>query len=76
MRLRSNLTLHHAESMPKTEFLQIRLNPEQREVLRRAAEADHLDLSTWARRVLLQAVEKPETAGDADERGPAQTRKG
>jgi hypothetical protein len=44
--------------MPRTEFLQIRLSPEDRERLRRVAEADHLDLSTWARRVLLQAAER------------------
>ena len=48
--------------MPRTEFLQIRLSPEDRERLRRIAEAEHLDLSTWARRVLLQAAERvPDT---------------
>ena len=44
--------------MAKTEFLQIRLSPEDRERLKRAAMADHLDVSTWARRVILIAVEK------------------
>lgn len=44
--------------MPKTEFLQIRLKPDDRERLKRAATADHLDVSTWARRVILIAVEK------------------
>jgi hypothetical protein len=44
--------------MPKTEFLQIRLSPEDRERLRIAARADHLEMSTWARRVILQALEK------------------
>jgi uncharacterized protein (DUF1778 family) len=44
--------------MPKTEFLQIRLTPDDRERLRRAASADHLDVSTWARRVILLAVDK------------------
>jgi uncharacterized protein (DUF1778 family) len=43
--------------MPKTEFLQIRLTPEQRDALERAAAAEHLDMSTWARRVLLKALE-------------------
>ena len=44
--------------MPKTEFLQIRLTPAQRERIRSAAEADHLDMSTWARRALLIASER------------------
>lgn len=47
--------------MAKTEFLQIRISPEDRERMRRLAESEHLDLSTWARRVLLQAVERFET---------------
>lgn len=44
--------------MPKTEFLQIRITPEDRERLRRAAVADFLDVSTWARRAILQALEE------------------
>ena len=44
--------------MAKTEFLQIRCTPEDRERLEQIAEAEHLDLSTWARRVLLQAVDR------------------
>lgn len=47
--------------MPKTEFLQIRCTPEDRERIQRVAEAEHLDMSTWARRVLLQSVEHWET---------------
>jgi predicted transcriptional regulator len=47
--------------MPKTEFLQIRLSPEDRERLRTIAQADHLDMSTWARRVILQALDKWES---------------
>jgi hypothetical protein len=43
--------------MPRTEFLQIRITPEDRTRFQEAAEAEHLDLSTWARRVLLQAIE-------------------
>jgi predicted transcriptional regulator len=47
--------------MPKTEFLQIRCSPEDRERIRRVAEAEHLEVSTWARRALLQAVERWES---------------
>jgi len=44
--------------MPKTEFLQIRITPEDRERFRRAAEAEYLDVSTWARRVLMLATDR------------------
>lgn len=44
--------------MPKTEFLQIRLTPEDLDRIRRVAKAEHLETSTWARRVLLKEVEK------------------
>jgi hypothetical protein len=44
--------------MAKTEFLQIRLSPEDLERLRQASQADHLETSTWARRVILQAVDR------------------
>ena len=43
--------------MAKTEFLQIRVSPEDKKRIKRVAEADHLDQSTWARRALLKAVE-------------------
>jgi hypothetical protein len=46
--------------MAKTEFLQIRLAPEDLTRIREAAEEDHLEASTWARRVLLRAVEGAE----------------
>lgn len=42
--------------MAKTEFLQIRLTPENSQHLRRVAEAEHLDESTWSRRAILQAL--------------------
>lgn len=42
--------------MAKTEFLQIRITPADLARIRGAAEADHLDTSTWARRALLRAV--------------------
>lgn len=44
--------------MAKTKFLQIRLSPEDLERVERVASAEHLDKSTWARRVLLKAVER------------------
>lgn len=44
--------------MPKTEFLQIRVTPEERDRFRRAADAEYLDVSTWARRVLMLATER------------------
>ena len=44
--------------MPKTNFLQIRLAPDDRKRLERVAQAEHLDASTWARRVLLKAIEE------------------
>lgn len=44
--------------MAKTEFLQIRLSAEDKNRIKRVAEADHLDQSTWARRVVLKAVER------------------
>lgn len=44
--------------MPKTEFLQIRVTPEDRNRLRRAAARDFLEPSTWARRAVLRALEQ------------------
>lgn len=44
--------------MPKTKFLQIRVNSEDLQRIRRVAHAEHLEASTWARQVLLKAVEK------------------
>lgn len=44
--------------MAKTDFLQIRVAPDDLSRIRKAAEADHLDTSTWARRVILRAVDK------------------
>jgi hypothetical protein len=46
--------------MAKTEFLQIRCSPEDRGRMQKAADTEHLDLSTWARRVLLQTVTRME----------------
>ena len=43
--------------MAKTEFLQIRFSPKDRERLLDAAAANYLDPSTWARQVILKAIE-------------------
>jgi hypothetical protein len=50
--------------MAKDTFLQIRMTKEDRERLERVAAAEHLDASTWARRVILQAVERWEGKRD------------
>jgi uncharacterized protein (DUF1778 family) len=42
---------------PKTDFLQIRLTPDDRILVDQAARAEHLDTSTWARQVILKAAE-------------------
>ena len=52
--------------MAKTHFLQIRVAPDDLARIREAAEADHLDTSTWARRVLLRAVAEWERERPAD----------
>lgn len=43
--------------MAKTEFVQIRFSPEDRERLLKAAAANHLDPSTWARQAIMKAIE-------------------
>lgn len=43
--------------MAKTEFLQIRLSTTDRGRIERAAQAEHLDLSTWARQAILRRLE-------------------
>ena len=49
--------------MAKTDFLQIRVTPEDRARIQRAAVEDYLDASTWARRAILRAVEESERRG-------------
>lgn len=51
--------------MPKTQFLQIRISPEDRKRVEAAAQAEFLDVSTWARRVILQAL------AESDRKKPA-----
>lgn len=46
--------------MPKTEFLQIRLTPEERQRIETAAGAEHLRASTWARKILLTELDRLE----------------
>jgi len=60
------------KEMPRTEFLQIRITPEDRERFQRVAEAEHLDLSTWARRTLLQAIDQVEGRTPASRRRVAE----
>jgi hypothetical protein len=43
--------------MIKTEFLQIRLSPQDRKRVHAVADANYLDASTWARTVIMQAVD-------------------
>lgn len=51
---------------PKTAFLQIRLTREDKTRIERVAKSEHLDASTWARRVLLKEVEQWEAAEGGD----------
>ena len=44
----------------KTDALLIRLTPEDRARLQRAAEAHYLEASTWARQILLRALAESE----------------
>jgi uncharacterized protein (DUF1778 family) len=56
--------MKHMTTMRKTEFLQIRLSPEDRSRLEQAANANHLDLSTWARQAILRALDEWERANN------------
>jgi hypothetical protein len=42
--------------MPKDQILQIRLSAQDRDRLRKAAKEEFLDASTWARKVILEAL--------------------
>ena len=52
-----------SERRPKTEFLQIRVAPDDRVRIDRAAASEFLDTSTWARKVILEAVLRLEGDG-------------
>ena len=43
---------------PKTAVLVIRISPEDRKLVERAAAADELEVSTWARGVIVQAAKR------------------
>jgi hypothetical protein len=47
-----------ARSEAKTEFLQIRVSGEDKRRIAKAAAAEYLDESTWARRTLLKELER------------------
>ena len=48
------------QAKPKTEFLQIRLSVEDRRRVNRAATAEYLDASTWARQAIMKALYESE----------------
>ena len=48
--------------MAKEDFLHIRFSREDKKRVEEVAKREHLDTSTWARRVILKAVEKAEGA--------------
>jgi uncharacterized protein (DUF1778 family) len=59
----------------KSERIVVRLTPEDRALLERAAAADELELSTWVRRIALQTARRwaadvaaRAQGGDSDER--------
>ena len=62
-------------SAARSEILHVRLTSDERERLRLVAAAEYLDLSTWARRAILQAIDKAEKA-EARRRPGAKAAKG
>ena len=46
--------------MAKEQFLHIRLSRKDKERVQTAATANYLDMSTWARMVIMQSVERAE----------------
>lgn len=52
------MTLAKRQREPKTEVLFARMTPAQIDFLKRAADAEHLALATWSRRVLLQEAQR------------------
>jgi hypothetical protein len=52
----------------KTERLVIRISPADKKLVERAAAADDLEVSTWARRIIVQAARRRDAKGkDATE---------
>ena len=46
--------------MAKEQFLHIRFSQEDKKRVEAAAKLDHLDTSTWARQLIMRAVERVE----------------
>ena len=44
----------------RTQFLQIRVTPEEKKRVEAAAQSTYLDSSTWARMVILRAIDEAE----------------
>lgn len=57
-----------AMARPKSDFLHIRLSPEDKQRVLRVARASYLDGSTWARQVIMRAVERFETRQGPEEK--------
>ncbi len=53
--------------MAKEQFLHIRFSQEDKKRVEAAATANHLDTSTWARQVIMRAVERVEKEGGGAE---------
>lgn len=68
-------TFPGSEPMAKTEFLQIRVTPEDRQRIDRVAAAAHLESSTWARQAILRAVEHAEGEAGPPELARARTQR-
>ena len=54
--------------MAKEQFLHIRFSQDDKKHVEAAAKSDHSDTSTWARQVIMRAVERVEREGG--EAGP------
>lgn len=56
--------------MAKTDFLQIRFAPEDKRRIDEVAAAHHLEPSTWARQIILRALDEAErpTPGSRSDR--------
>ena len=56
--------------MAKEQFLHIRFSQEDKQRVAAAATVNHLDTSTWARQVIMRAVERIEKErGEAEDQG-------
>ena len=59
--------------MAKEQFLHIRFSQQDKKRVAAAATANHLDTSTWARQVIMRAVESVERkSGDGESRGKSE----